>query len=752
MWLIHLWAAIALAFLATVESVPFSKRAPFNAPGWDPRSTPFPPVRRGDVVFQYRSHEAKGNVSVPDPYNWFESGDAEEFINSQVAFTKTYVDKLEDVDAIRSAIKDVNLHPTITGASAFGPKHDPTYLYYFQEAGSKFWISHIAKQKDMDDAARTKYANLPGKVLIDDNLLGNKVSFRQQISPDGTKVLYSVGDVDTWDNVMLFVRDVSNPLIDKLQKVQEGGYGHYPDVITKLQGGSESWSGDSKSFFYSSPDGSVRYHVLGTTVKDDPVVVKPDTDKNFVWWTQLSDDNQYIILYGQGNSLGRRAYVASLDQNISGPIKWLPVAADDTFFTQYATNNGQDFYFRTAKGAPNHRIARFTLDFTKAIQTDDMKSLTQIAHDVTVVPENPDAKLSQFVTYDTDKIFTIFVRGNVAQYIAFNLKTGARLQELLLDTLSNSAWSDGFGYGKDVYLTVNALNTPVQFYHLKWNSATNTFTSELVYQQKSKVIDPDKYIVERQWVPSKTGNVKIPIFILHRKGLKLDGSHPVIIDFNGAYGYSYLSWFDANRYAFVRSYDAVYILAAPRGGGELGDSWHKSAQTNNKQNTFDDVLAVAQYAIDQRWTRPGQVILQVSYSGVMAAAAIINQAAEGMIGAYLATNGIFDLLRSDQSNDKEKRAAEYGSPSDSRAFDWLRKYSPLQNINPKKAYPTILVYPTVDDTSAEPWHSYKYISELQFELPNNPNPILLGNSTAEEDERVATAFALAAHTLGFKRV
>ncbi|MCO5590141.1 hypothetical protein L7F22_044110 [Adiantum nelumboides] len=266
------------------------------------------------------------------------------------------------------------------------------------------------------------------------------------------------------------------------------------------------------------------------------------------------------------------------------------------------------------------------------------------------------------------------------------------------------------------------------------------------------MIDPDKYIVERQSAPSKAGDVEIPFYVLHRKDLKLDGSHPVIINFYGAYGYSLPTWYDPNFFAFVHSYDAVYILAAPRGGGEKGDDWHKAGQLNNKQNTFDDIIAVAQYAVDQKWTSPGKIILNVDLAGTSASAAIVNQSPEGLIGAFIGASGMFDFIRSDISIDKAVRAAEYGSPSDPKAFDWLRKYSPLQNINPRKVYPTILIYPVKEGLFIEPWHSYKYIAELQHDLPNNPNPLLLGDVSNSEEERSVIAFALAAHVLGLKRV
>ncbi|PWN36838.1 alpha/beta-hydrolase [Meira miltonrushii] len=750
-----IYALVALAVLNLVQCVSLNKRVQSNAPGWDPRSTPFPPVRRVDAVFQYRSEAAKGNVSVPDPYNWFEKSDASDFIQAQLAFTKTYLNKLEDLDAMRSAISAANF-PKFRPPIASGPKDDPTYVYYFNEGGYSLGYLYVAKQKDLDEAAKTHYATFPGNVLIDESLLNGELLWLQQLSPDGTKLLYTTVDAKTYGNQKLFVRDVSSPLIDKSKPAQEGGYDRHPDKITDFQIGTETWSGDSKSFFYTASDTSIKYHVLGTDAKDDIVVVQPNKDNNGGWWVELSDDQKFLLLSGQSDIFdGSRFYVAALDQEISASMNWLCIAPDYTFDWDYATNVGNDFYFRTTKDAPNQQIVRFALDFTKAAKTDNgFNTFTHGADFVVVIPQRTDANLAHYITYDNDKILATYEKNDVSEFTAYSLKTGVSLQSLDLGILSTSTETHGYPPGIDVYMQASSLNTPAQLYHLRWNRGTSKFTSELVYQQKNKAIDPAKYTVERQWVSSKSGDVKIPIFVLYRKGLKLDGTHPVIINFYGAYGYILESSYDPQHMAFVRSYDAVYILAAPRGGGESGDDWHKAGQLQNKQNTFEDIISVAQFAIDQKWTSPGKVILDVESAGASAAAAIVNQAPEGLFGAFIGTRGLYDMLRSDQSSNKVARALEYGSPSDPKAFDWLRKYSPLQNIDPKKAYPTILLYPPQGDggNGGEPWHTYKYVSELQHDLPNNPSPILLGNGTDTQDERSATAFALAAHTIGLKLV
>ncbi|PWN36825.1 uncharacterized protein FA14DRAFT_183196 [Meira miltonrushii] len=748
-----IFVTVAFSVFGTVQSVPFKKRIQSNAPGWDPHSTPFPTVRRGDVVFQYRSDAAKGNVSVPDPYNWLENSDVSSFKQAQLAFTKTYLDKLEDLDAVRAAIKDAGSSATLYAPVPYGPKEDPTYLYSFKDINTKFSRSYIAKQKELDDASRTNFAKLPGKVLIDDSLLGGKVTWQQQISPDGTKVLYSIADPDTYANVKVFVRDVSNPLTDTTQKSQEGGYGHYPDVITDYSPGTEVWSGDSKSFFYTGSDRSIRYHVLGSDVKSDPVLLKPNKDKNGYLWTEVSDDQQFVFVFGSADSFnGRGFYAASLDQEISGPIKWVPISTDYAFYWDYVTSVGNDLYLDTTKGAPNHQIVRVTLDLTKAVLTNDLSIFTQGAESVTAVPQRPDAKVTNFASYDNDKVLITYNKDDATEVFAFSLTTGAQLQQLALDIPSTSTLLQAYPSSTDVYVQFYTLSSPSKFYHLKWDHAKNRFSSQLAYQQTNGVIDPEDYVVQRQTAPSKTGNVQIPFYVLHRKDLKLDGSHPVIINFYGAYGLNWDTVYDAKHFAFVHLYNAVYVLAAPRGGGEKGEDWHRAGQFNNKQNTFDDVISVAQFAIDQKWTSPGKVILNVAYAGASASAAIVNQAPEGLFGAYTGYYGIYDFLRLDQSSIKATLIAEYGDPSDPKAFDWLRKFSPLHNIDPRKAYPTILIHPPADGSSTPSWHSYKYISELQYQLPNNPSPLLLGDANDTEEDRYATDFALAAHTIGFKLV
>ncbi|MCO5590131.1 hypothetical protein L7F22_044100 [Adiantum nelumboides] len=748
--------ALSLAFIVSVQCATHNKRAQANAADWDTRSTPFPPVRRGDVVFQYRSEAAKGNVSIADPYNYFETSDSSDFNQAQLAFTKAYLNKLEDLNLMRTAIKDANA-PIFRTPIGFGPKEDPLYLYYFGKDGYGSGNLFSAKQNDIDDAAKNHFATFPGKVLIDETLLGGQLLYLYQISPDGSKLLYSTADIKTFANVKLFVRDLSSPLNDKSKPNQEGGYGRYADVITDLEIGSEVWSGDSKGYFYVASDTSVRYHLIGTNNKEDIVVVQPNKDDQGDWWVQFSKDGNYIILYGSVNGFDTsRVYVASLDQGISTSMSWLCIAPDYTFAWNYTTNVGTDFYFSTSKGAPNQQFVQFTLDFTKAKKSDNsFSTFTQGSDSIVVIPETPDTNLAYYTIFDTDKVLVKYEKDNMLAFSAFNLKTGILLQKLDLGILSTSVEMHAYPFATDIYLQVSSLNTPTQLYDLKWNRVSNKFSSELIFQQNIHNIDSSSYIVERHTAPSKAGDVKIPFFILYRKGLKFDGSHPAIINFFGAFGYTFPTWYDSHHFAFVHKYDGLYILAAPRGGGELGDDWHKAGQLQNKQNTIDDVIAISQYAIDQKWTSSGKVILNVQYSAALASAAVVNQAPEGMFGAFVGTSGLYDMLRLDQSTThKASRIAEYGSPSDPKAFDWLRKYSPLHNIDQKKSYPTILLYPPVDDggVGGEVWHSFKMISELQYSLSSNSNPILLGNGTDTQEERSATAFALAAYTIGFKSV
>lgn len=749
--LILLHFALTPIFLGIADGFPVNKRVS-NAPGWDPRSTPFPNVRREDVVFQYRSEATKGNVSISDPYNWLEKSDVNEFTKSQLSFTKSYLDKLEDLQEMRNAILK-SFFTILRPPVAIGTKEDPTYTFYGNQSGDGLGYLYIVDQKQLDQADQSHSNTLPGKVLIDESLLQGRLLWDQKLSPDGTKTLYTTVDAKTYENGRCYVRDTSSPLIDKSQPAQEGGYGRHPDIISDSKLGTETWSGDSKGFFYTAKDSSIKYHLLGTDAKDDVVLVKPNKDERGDWWLQLSDDLKYVVLYGSsGKHSGSSVYVASLDQPISSSMKWLCISPDYSSSWDYATNLGIEFYFRTNQNAPNSQIIRFSLDFTKAVKSDDLKNFTTGEKSSVLIPPRSDAKIDHFITYDSDKILIVYGKNNMPEFIALSLKTGKDLQRLDLGKLSTSIQLSALASSKDVYVKVSSLNSPGELFHLKWNQESSEFTSKSILKQKSDFINPDNFVLEQKWAPSKTGDVQVPFLVLYRKGLKLDGSHPLIINFYGAYSVSLDPYYDSHHMAFVRSYDAIYILASPRGGGELGEDWHKDGQLDKKQHTIDDVMGITQFAVDQKWTSPGKVILNVQSAGASASAAIINQAPEGLFGAFIGTRGMYDLVRSDQSTDKSSRAAEYGSPSDAKAFDWLRKWSPLHNIDAKKAYPTVLIYPPIDDTAAEPWHSFKYISELQHDLPNNPNPILMGNGTDTQEERSATAFALVAHTLGLKRV
>ncbi|PWN34998.1 prolyl oligopeptidase, partial [Meira miltonrushii] len=706
--------------------------------GWDPKSTPYPSVRRDDIVFSYQSAAAHGNVTVADPYNYLEqspasSNEVQTFIDQQRSFFKTYSKKFKDFDAIRESIKDAGHYDELQFPEAFGSKDNTLYTYHYRELGSDSRIFYVATQADLEQAYKTKFSPLPGKKVLDEASLGNdSIAFFQNISPDGKTFLYHASKKAVPELATIYTRDISNIFTDTSETTLKDS----PEFITGTSDASDGWTSDSKGFFYmrnnaSYDDGttSIRYHKLGTPVQSDTVIVKPNNDPSQTMDFELSDDKKFIIVYVYNDNDKARVYVARLDQPISSSMKWTSIVPEATLHLEYVTNLENDFYFVAYYDNESNQVIKYTVDTNKARSVEMLKELTDKAIiEPTVIPEDKNALIDQFTVFDTDKMFLAYTQDAKRNYYIYDLRTGKRIQHVIPDSVGSASSITSLSTGSDIFLWSWTFNTPGQLYHIKWNVEKGSATSDLVYQAKLQSIDSSQFDIELKWATSKD-STKIPFHLFYRKGVKFDGTRPAMINFHGAFRNIFLASYSPLWMTWVNDYDAVFVLAYPRGGGEVrAEAWHQAGMLGNKQNTIDDVNAIIQYLIDDKIAAKGKVVLTSSSSGATNAMAVTNQAPEGNIGALVLQErtygyALYDLLRFNTAPDSSGYVAEYGNPQDPQAFDWLRKISPLHNVDKAKVYPAILIFPGNDPVKS--WSARKMIAELQYDLPNNPNPFFL---------------------------
>jgi prolyl oligopeptidase len=250
----------------------------------------------------------------------------------------------------------------------------------------------------------------------------------------------------------------------------------------------------------------------------------------------------------------------------------------------------------------------------------------------------------------------------------------------------------------------------------------NIDTRETVpFERSAPTFDAALYETISAFATSKDGT-RIPLFITLRKGAALDGSHPTLLYGYGGFDISVQPAFNPAIPAWLE-HDGIYVTANIRGGGEYGEAWHKAGMLENKQNSFDDFIAVAEYLIAKGYTSPAKLVIQGGSNGGLLVGAVSVQRPD-LFAVALPAVGVMDMLRYDRFTGGAAWATEYGSSTDEKMFPVLLKYSPLQNIRDGACYPATLATTADHDDRVVPGHTYKYIATLQH-AQNCMKPALL---------------------------
>jgi prolyl oligopeptidase len=234
-------------------------------------------------------------------------------------------------------------------------------------------------------------------------------------------------------------------------------------------------------------------------------------------------------------------------------------------------------------------------------------------------------------------------------------------------------------------------------------------------------VNPDDYIVKQEFYESKDGT-RIPLFIVHKKGLELDSSNPTLLYGYGGFNISLTPSFAISRMPLLKS-GCVFAMANLRGGGEYGEEWHRAGMLQNKHNVFDDFIAAAEFLVSEKYTRPEKLAIHGGSNGGLLVGAVINQRPD-LFQVAMPAVGVMDMLRYHTFTIGWAWKSEYGSSEDEEHFENLYSYSPLHNIEDDVEYPVVLVTTADHDDRVFPGHSFKYIAALQ-EKKGGDNPALI---------------------------
>ena len=646
----------------------------------------YPVARKSEQVDDYHG------TKVADPYRWLEDLDSPEtkaWVEAENRLTFDYLNQIPERAWIKSRLTE------LWNYERFGTPFKEGGRYFFSKNSGLQNQSVLYTVDSLDGTPR---------VLLDPNTLssdGTVALSNLRISHNGKLMAYGLAASGS-DWTEWHVRDVDTGR-------------DLPDTIRWVKFSGASWTIDDKGFFYSRYDEptsgnklaavnqfqKLYYHRLGTPQSDD-VLVYSSNDEAQKRWTyrgQVTDDGHYLILWlSPGASAENRIYYKDLRTKDSPLVKLFD---DPGIANRFIDNDGPVFWFLTDRDAPHKKV--IAID-TRAPEQKNWK---------VVIPEAKETLNS--VNLVGNMFIASYLKDAHSLVKVYDLQ-GHFVREVELPGLGTASGFDGRRGDNETFYSFTSYTTPTTIY--RYDVATGHST---IFRQPKVAFNPNDYEVKQVFYTSKDGT-RVPLFITHKKGLKLDGNNPTLLYAYGGFDISELPGFSVANLAWLEM-GGIYAVANLRGGGEYGKEWHEAGMKLKKQNVFDDFIAAAEWLIKNKYTSTPRLAITGASNGGLLVGAVLTQRPE-LFGATLPGVGVMDMLRFPKFTIGAAWMTEYGSPDNPEEFKAIYAYSPLHNIKPGVSYPPTLITTADHDDRVWPGHSFKFAATMQA-AQAGPAPILI---------------------------
>jgi prolyl oligopeptidase len=665
-------------------------------------------------------------TTVADPYRWLEALDSpetKEWVTAENKVTFDYLSRIPFRDKVRERLTKLWNYerygvPSVEGDLLIFSKNDGLQ--------NQAVIYAVKKGEPLENAV----------VLLDPNKFsadGTTALAGMHFSNDHRYLAYATsGGGSDWQKVHLLDMQTRQPLPDELNWVKVSGV---------------SWAG--KGFYYSGYDASkagenslagkneyhkVYYHALGTPQSADKLVYEDKTKALGFRIAGVTDDERFLFLsLTDSKADGNKLLVRDL-KDPKQAATWTTVQTSYEFDTSVIGNVGGELLVYTNDHAPNFKVVRI----------DPKKP--QPANWKTVIPEAKEKLegISQAAGY----LLATYLHDASSQVKVYT-EAGEYKHDVELPAIGTAAGFGGRRTDKDLYYAFTSFTYPTTIY--KYDPATNQST---IFKAPKVDVNPAEYLTTQVFYASKDGT-KIPMFITHKKGVKLNGKNPTYLYAYGGFNVSLTPGFSAARMLWLEN-GGVLAIPNLRGGGEYGEAWHKAGMTPNKQNVFDDFIAAAEYLKVLNYTDADHLAIAGGSNGGLLVGATMTQRPDLCKVAFPAV-GVMDMLRYQKFTIGWNWAPEYGTSDDKAQFENLYKFSPLHTLKPGTNYPATLITTADHDDRVVPAHSFKFAAALQAaQAGNNPTLIRIdvnaghgaGKSTKLQIDEWADIWSFAFYNMG----
>lgn len=660
-------------------------------------------------------------TEVADPYRWLEddrSTETGKWVKAQNKVTSAYLNNISFRDDIEQELT------RLWNYEKYGTPFKEGNRYFFFKNDGLQNQSVLYVQHGLD--AQPEVFLDPNRFSEDGTVALAGLGFTK----DGSRMGYLISESGSdWRKILVMDVDSREIIEDTLRDVKFSGI---------------AWKGN-EGFYYSSYDkpkeGSalsglnmnhkLYYHKLGTTQNEDELVFGGEAQPRRYVSAHVTEDERFLVISAAMSTSGNELYIQDLSKP-SGKI----IQVVDNFEKdhQVVHNEGSTLYILTNLNAPHQRIV--TADAASP-QPQNWKDL---------VPEKEDVLTT--ASFAGGKMFLNYLKDASTQIYQYSLQ-GQQEKAITLPALGTAGGFEGKKEDTIAFYAFTSFTYPSTIY--TYNIETG---ESKIFRQPKVSFNPEDFETRQVFYESKDGT-KVPMFIVHRKGLKPDSNNPTYMYAYGGFNISLTPSFSVPHLYWIQN-GGVFAMPNLRGGGEYGEEWHQAGTKLNKQNVFDDFIAAGEYLQREGYTSKEKLVIAGGSNGGLLVGATMTQRPD-LCQVALPAVGVMDMLRYHQFTAGAGWASDYGIADSSQAmFEYLYSYSPLHNIKEGVAYPATLVTTADHDDRVVPAHSFKFAATLQ-EKHTGENPVLIrietkaghgaGKPTSKQIEEWADKFAFTFYNL-----
>jgi len=677
----------------------------------------YPETKKCDTVDEYFGHK------VADPYRWLEDDNSEEtalWVKAENEITFDYLSKIPFREKIKERLTEIWNYPKYRVPF----KKGDNYFFFKNDGLQNQDVLYI--QPDLDSEP---------KMLLDPNTFsedGTIALSNLGISKDGKILAYSTSEGGSdWKEIYVMNIETGEKYIDHLEWIKFSGISWYKNgfFYSRYNKPDEGDELKDKNEFHK-----VFYHKIGDPQAKDKLIY---SNKDFPlrnYYAGVTEDEKFLIISESEATSGNTVYVKDLTKKGNTYYK-----IGDGFDYQYniIENIGDKLLVMTNFNAPKNQLVII-----------DPNNPTPEKWN-TIIPEKEEVLRS--IQLIGGKIFATYMKDATSKAYIYDMK-GELIEEMKIPGIGTLYGLNGKKDESVAFFGFTSFTFPSTVF--KYDVDKNDFE---VYKKPEIDFDAEQYSTSQVFYKSKDGT-EIPMFIIHKKDVKMDGSNPTLLYGYGGFNISMTPSFSVSRLIFLEK-GGIYVMANLRGGGEYGEEWHDAGTKLNKQNVFDDFIAAAEYLIDNGYTSSEKLAIMGGSNGGLLVGACMTQRPE-LYKVALPFVGVMDMLRYHKFTIGWAWAGDYGTSEESEEmFSYLYGYSPVHTIKEGVNYPATLVITADHDDRVVPAHSFKYMATLQ-EKTLGKNPALIrietraghgaGKPTSKRIEETTDVYSFMIYNLGME--